>query len=235
MQYLLYLLGFLPSVIWLLFYLRKDAHPESNKMIIMVFFYGILSALGAFFLEKGFQKAHNFFIASLQAESIIAIFLGGSLIEEIIKYLPVRLAVFRNSELDEPPDIVLYMIISALGFASLENAFILNNYHPILTSAKALEIIGWRFISATFLHALCSGTLGYFVALSFYNTSKRKIYFFTGLGISVGLHGLYNWSIMKLEGADKFILPLIILATLSLFVSFSFKKLKKLKSTCAIK
>ena len=166
MIYLLYLFGFLPSIIWLLFYLRKDAHPESNRMILRIFFFGVLAAFFAIFLEKGFQ--------AITANSLLIIFLGGAFIEEYLKYLVVRVGVFHNSEMDEPPDLLLYMIISALGFAALENILVLSNYHPILTTAKALEVMSWRFVSATFLHALCSGTLGYFLALSFSISNSEK-------------------------------------------------------------
>jgi len=226
MIYLLYLFGFLPSIIWLLFYLRKDAHPESNRMILRIFFFGVLAAFFAIFLEKGFQ--------AITANSLLIIFLGGAFIEEYLKYLVVRVGVFHNSEMDEPPDLLLYMIISALGFAALENILVLSNYHPILTTAKALEVMSWRFVSATFLHALCSGTLGYFLALSFFHIKQRKKIFPAGLLLVTILHGIYNWSIMNIEGLGKFILPLIILIGLAWFVSYGFKKLKRLKSVCRI-
>ncbi|MBZ9572991.1 PrsW family intramembrane metalloprotease [Patescibacteria group bacterium] len=226
MIYFLYLFGFLPSIIWLLFYLRKDVHPESNRMILKIFLFGMLAAFFAIFLEKGFQK--------IISSSLLVIFLGGALIEEYLKYLVVRVGVFRNPELDEPPDLLIYMIISALGFASLENILVLSNYHPILTPVKALEVMGWRFVSATFLHALCSGTLGYFLALSLLHIEKRRRFFILGLGIAFALHGLYNWSIMGIENLGRFILPIIILVILAFFVSFSFKKLKRLKSVCKV-
>jgi len=193
-------------------------------MILKIFFFGVLAAFFAIFLEIGFEK--------MTANFLLVIFLGGALIEEYLKYLVVRFGVFRSSELDEPPDLVLYMIISALGFAALENILVLSNYHPILTPVKALEVMSWRFVSATFLHALCSGVLGYFLVLSFFHIKQRKKIFLAGLLLVTALHGLYNWSIMSVEGLGKFILPLIILMVLAWFVSFTFKKLKRLKSVC---
>ena len=234
MTYLLYLFGFIPSAIWLAFYLRKDKHPEPNKMIIKIFFLGMGSALLAVFLERGIQETANLFIASFSRNSLFAIFLGGALIEEYLKYVVVKAGVFKNAELDEPTDLVLYMIISALGFAALENILVLTNYHPILTSAKAIEIMGLRFISATFLHALCSGLLGYFIALSFYNIKRQKVYFTLGLFLTVVLHGAYNWSIMNMSGASRFYLPILIIAGLGCFISFAFYRLKKSKGACLI-
>ena len=227
MIYLLYLFGFLPSIIWLLFYLRKDVHPESNQAILKVFFYGMLVAFAAIFLEIGFKK--------ISSNLILYVFVGGALIEESLKYSVVKFKVLRSSELDEPVDIMLYMIIAGLGFAALENILILINYHPFLELPKTLEIITLRFLTATFLHALCSGIVGYFLAISFFNIKKQKKFLLMGLGIAIVLHGFYNLSIIKIDGLEKFILPAIILIGAALFVSLGFKKLKRLKSICIIK
>ena len=169
MLYLLYLLGFLPSIIWLLFYLRKDVHPESNQAILKVFFYGMLIAFAAIFLEIGFKK--------ISSNLLLYLFVGGALVEEYLKYLVVKLEVLRSSELDEPIDIMLYMIIAGLGFAALENILILVKYHPFLELPKTLEISTLRFLTATFLHALCSGIVGYFLAISFFNLKKQKSFY----------------------------------------------------------
>lgn len=227
MIYLLYLFGFLPSIIWLLFYLRKDVHPESNQAVLKVFFYGMLVAFAAIFLEIGFKK--------ISSNLLLYVFIGGALIEECLKYSVVKFKVLRSSELDEPIDIMLYMIIAGLGFAALENILILINYHPFLELPKTLEIITLRFLTATFLHALCSGIVGYFLAISFFNIKKQKKFLLMGLGMAIVLHGFYNLSIIKIDGWEKFILPAIILIGAALFVSLGFKKLKRLKSICIIK
>jgi len=234
MSYLLYFLGFLPSIIWLLFYLQKDAHPESNKMVLKIFFLGMFSAFLAIFVEKGFQFAVSFLKTKQIISFILAVFVGGAFVEEYLKYLIVKIWAFKDSELDEPFDVILYMIISALGFASLENILVLTNYHPILTASRALEVMVWRFISATFLHALCSALIGYFAVLGFYRVKRKRFFIGIGLIISTILHGLYNWSIMKVEGIEKFILPAIILIGLYFLISFVSKKVKKLKGLCLI-
>jgi len=229
MLYLLYLLGFLPSIIWLLFYLRKDVHPESNQAILKVFFYGMLIAFAAIFLEIGFKK--------ISSNLLLYLFVGGALVEEYLKYLVVKLEVLRSSELDEPIDIMLYMIIAGLGFAALENILILVKYHPFLELPKTLEISTLRFLTATFLHALCSGIVGYFLAISFFNLKKQKKFLLMGLGIAIALHGSYNLSIIKIDDWKKFISPVIILIILigaAWFVSLGFKKLKRLKSICKV-
>jgi len=239
MSYPLYIFfGLVPSVIWLLFYLRKDIHPEPNLQVIRIFFYGMLVAIPAVFLERGFFEitASLLFSNTLSPLLIIILntFIGVALIEETLKYLVVRGKVLRSADFDEPTDALLYMIIAALGFAALENILILFPLGPKFLAGEAFSISILRFLGATFLHALCSGTVGFFLALSLFETKNRIKLLATGLGIACLLHGLYNFSIMEIEGGLKFLIPIIILITLALFVSLGFKRLKKIKGVCKI-
>jgi len=235
MSYLIYILfGLAPSIIWLLFYLRKDVHPESNSMVIKIFFYGMLSALPAIFLEIGAFKAFAELNLPLIYLTILNTFIGVALIEEMIKFLVVKEKVLSSAEFDEPIDAMLYMIIAALGFAASENILILFDLDSQLFLPQVLAISVLRFLSATFLHALCSGLVGYFLALSLFETRKRLKLISLGLLISVALHGLYNFSIMEIEGSLKFLIPLIILISLAIFLTFGFKRLQKMKSVCKI-
>lgn len=232
--YLFYLFGFLPSIIWLMFYLRKDKHPESNKMVLKIFIYGMISAAPATYLEikyRALVSPLSAFLAQAVGISIVAV---SALIEELSKYFLAWFGIFRNKELDEPIDIMLYMIIGALGFAAVENIMVLTRFHPFLAMDKALQIMFWRFVSATFLHALASGALGYFLALSFCRPKKTKWLFFLGLLISVSLHSLYNWSIIELNNFGKFLFPGLILIILGVLVGYWFRKIKNLKSACDI-
>lgn len=238
MNYLFYIiLGLAPSFIWLLFFLRKDSHPESNRMILKIFIYGMLAAALAAVVELSIFK--GFSLLNIESISpffaiILYHFIAIALIEELIKYLVVRQNVLKNSEFDEPVDAMLYMIIAALGFAALENILVLLPIgRPLIDT---IYITGFRFIGATFLHALCSAVIGYFLALSLFETKKRFRLIATGLIISSLLHGFYNLSIINIVDNISFIIvPIIILIGLALFVSFGFKKLKKIASTCKIK
>ena len=239
MTYLLYLFGFLPSIIWLAFYLAKDKHPESNKMVLKIFVFGMLSGVVAIFLEKGFETVMTSIKAIiLLPASLIAgfsIFVGGALIEEFVKYGAVRVGVFGNPELDEPVDFMIYMIIAGLGFAALENVLLLmNEYHALLASIPIVRTAAVRFVSATFLHALCSGLLGYFLALSFLRLQLKRLYFYSGLVLASLLHGMYNYAIMEMRNSAQFLVPIAILIGTAVFLSFGFKKLKRSQAKCKI-
>jgi len=215
-------------------------------MILKIFLYGMLAALPAALIEMGVLKEFNrlnLFSAQLNffesgtnnfLFSILNIFIGVALIEEFLKYLVVKGKVMNSPELDEPIDIVLYMIISALGFAASENILILFSLGSGFLFGTTLSISIFRFLGATFLHALCSGTFGYFLALSFFETKKRGKFLMSGLGIATILHGLYNFSIMEMKGFWPVLTPILILLGLAVFLAFAFQKLKKIKSVCKI-
>ncbi len=236
LSYLSYIIfGLLPSVIWLLFYLRKDHHPESNKMVLKIFLYGGLSAGLATVAEIGLLRSIKAASLPNMAAAIVNAWLAVALIEELLKYLVVRLAVLRNGEFDEPIDAALYMIISALGFAAIENIIILFASTPKFYLLETFSFSIFRFVSATFLHALCSGMVGYFLAMSLRRGKKRFPLLFLGLAMAILLHGAYNFSIISIEGSKRFIIPIVIIVALALFLSQGLKKLKRLKSVCLIK
>jgi RsiW-degrading membrane proteinase PrsW (M82 family) len=232
--FFLLIFALFPSIIWLLFYLRKDVHPESNLMVIKIFLYGMLVTLPAIFLGIGIFQTLKELNLSPFLFTIGSTFLGVALVEELLKYLVVKEKVLTNPELDEPIDIVLYMIIAALGFAAVENVLILLPLGPNFLLGETIFLSAIRFVGATFLHALSSGLVGYFLVLSFFETKSRVKLVFIGLALATFLHGLYNFSIITIEGGAKLIIPIIILISLAIFVSLGFKKLQKMKSVCKI-
>lgn len=233
---LLIVFGLIPSFIWLLIFLRKDAHPESNGMILKVFFWGALATLPTVLVEMGIEECLEAGKALFSPTLLIVLktFVGVAFVEEIFKYLVVKGKALKDQEFDEPTDAMLYMIIAGLGFAGLENILAL---FPFANSfSDALEINIFRFLGAIFLHALCSGTIGYFLALSFRESEAKKQigFFLTGVLLASFLHGLFNFSIINMEGMYKLIVPTIILIGLGAFVFSRFRKLKNMPSVCKI-
>ena len=237
--YLLFL-SLTPGLIWLFYFLQKDVHPEPKRMILKIFFLGMLSALPAALIESGFQHIvpeNILFINSFGPHLVafLSVVVGVALIEEVLKFLVVQGKVMRSPELDEPIDLIIYMIIAGLGFATIENIFIFFSPDVFLyTFKETFSLAAFRFLSATFLHALCSGTIGFFLALALCEPKRKKMLLPLGFAIAILLHGLYNFSIMNLGGELRFGIPVVILISLAIFISFGIKKIKKLKSICKI-
>jgi RsiW-degrading membrane proteinase PrsW (M82 family) len=202
-------LAMLPSLIWLLYYLRKDVHPEPNHLIMRVFVWGmvvtIIAAFIIFFfasLESDFAK-RGFFIKDYLPYALtipIVIIFINAFWEEVLKYLVVRFSILKNPEFDEPVDAMEYMIIVALAFAAVENILISAN-HSDLKSLSILLFV--RFLGATLIHVLSSATLGFFLAKAiFWKKNRRRFplkvgFVLLGTIIATGLHGIFNFLIIE--------------------------------------
>ncbi len=251
-QLVLYItFGILPSLIWLFYYLQKDMHPEPKKMILKVFLWGAVITVPTLFFEIIFSEALNqfqyFSVLYLPGISnylpvisnIVRWFLVIALTEEVFKYLAVRLTVFKSKELDEPLDIMLYMVVAALGFAALENIFYLfspiNNAISLEVLLKTTITISFiRFIGATFLHTLSSALVGYFLALSSIKNRHGAKLTILGIFLATLLHGLYNFSIMTLKAPFNVAIPALIIGGLTIFMIYDFDGIKKVKSICKL-
>lgn len=251
MIYFFYIiLGLLPGIAWLLFYLRQDVHPESNKMILKVFFWGM--SISALIL--GFELLWGYLIkGTFIFRGAFLFFIVPAFIEEYLKYFVVKTKILDNPEFDEPIDAMLYLIIAALGFATIENVLFiaspvfasilpLNVSISLLTPLKTLEIAGLRFAGATLLHALASGIVGYMLALvcfhakreknyplfKYCDPAKRRKFLFTGLAIATILHASFNYFIINLGKPNSVIYIVLILGFMAFAVSLGFAKLRKL-------
>ena len=245
MDYFFYIiLGLAPSLIWLMFYLRKDQHPEPKKMVLKIFLLGALTGPIAivFQLATRWSCQPTFewpqFWATISLNDyryFLNIVLFAPLIEEFLKYSVVKWQVLKNPSFDEPLDAMLYMIISALGFAAVEN--LLNIFlAPGLNMQLALSQAIARFLSATFLHTLTSGLLGYFLALSLLNFKKKRLFFWGGFLLAASLHGFYNYLAWLIDFNKVFVIVLtLFLVALGALVSWQFYSLKKQLSVCKIK
>jgi RsiW-degrading membrane proteinase PrsW (M82 family) len=227
--------GVLPSLVWLIYYLKKDKNPERFSMILKIFLWGIVVALPVFLVQIGMKEIlEKFTTANTLIYNLIYWFLIISFSEEFFKYLVVRTKIKNSPEMDEPVDMMIYMVVAALGLAALENVLYLfmpsgkMAFNDLVNRTMLVSFV--RFVGATFLHTLCSAVVGYFLAISFCDQKKEFLEVGFGIFIAVLLHGLYDFSIMTLEGPAKVIVPVVILISLAIFVFAGFDKLKKLKS-----
>ncbi|MDD3386387.1 MAG: PrsW family glutamic-type intramembrane protease [Candidatus Pacebacteria bacterium] len=230
-----FLLALIPGFAWLIYFLRKDVLPEPKRKILKVFLAGMVVCVPVLLFEiwllndlKNIELEYKLFLI------LKCIFVVG-LIEEMFKYLTVRITVLKTSSIDEPIDIPLYMIVAALGFATIENIILFYNQRVLLLDSPFVLVFS-RFLGATLLHVISSGIIGYFLAQSFYYLRQRRILLVFGFILGVVIHATFNFflesSIIKETGSmfPSFALVLIIF----LLFSFCLRKIKKLKSVCKL-
>jgi len=218
-------------------------------MVLKMFFFGMLAGVMAAIIEVAiFFLASFFFQAQIEKYVIVFFiieqFIVIALIEELCKFFMVKVKVLDHPEFDEPVDAMLYMIIVALGFAALENVLVLVLMERAIIM-NAVLITLFRFLGATFLHALSSGTLGYYLALSILEPKDRFKSIAKGLSVAVVLHALFNIAIINIvvgieeRNFSLFIIAsvflVVLLSGLACFLSRCFKKVKKIASVCRVK
>jgi len=223
----LVLLGLLPSLVWLWYWSRKDAHPEPKTFIFKVFLLGIILSPIAVVFQLIFAQliAEIIKIDPQIVSSNPWFYLWAAFIEEVVKWLVVFLIVFRSPEFDEPADAMIYMLTAAMGFAAMENILVVNRV--ISTGLEAtLSILALRFTGATLLHALSSAILGYFIAMSWFMYSHRKMLFWLGLFFATGFHWAFNLFMINFTGSQGLPFATILLVLVAFLISILFDKIK---------
>ncbi len=193
-QFVIALLGgLIPALFWLWFWLREDKErPEPYLLIALSFIGGMMVVPLVLPMQKLAMETYT-------GDNLIFVWV---IIEEVMKYAAGLIIILWNKAVDEPIDVIIYMVTVALGFAALENALFIFN--PLIAGDTILAIISGqlRFLGSTLLHVLATGTVGAFLALAFYKSSHLKLAFGTlGLFIAIVLHALFNFFIMDSSGS----------------------------------
>lgn len=184
--------GFIPALFWLWFWLREDAaQPEPKTLIASAFFAGMAVVVPVLILQK-------FALDTFSDTPLLFVWV---VTEEVLKYSAALVVVLWNKAVDEPIDAIIYMISIALGFSAMENALFI--FTPFMEGHFVESFVtgNFRFLGASLLHILASGTVGAMMALSYYKSKVKRVLWSTiGLCIAIVLHTLFNFFIMNANG-----------------------------------
>lgn len=189
MTILLYLAAIIPGLLicGLIYYLDKDER-EGLVPLAITFVLGMLSALPAIGLQLLASKMGLDFESNL-ALFLIYVFIVVALSEELVKLLMAYLYPFRQPFFNEPLDGIVYMMMVGMGFAIVENVIYAYNH--------GIETVLVRTFTAVPAHAIFAIFMGYFLGLAKFNPAKKRTLIGAGLGISVGIHGMYDFFILQ--------------------------------------
>lgn len=213
--------GLIPAIFWLWFWLREDKEkPEPFLLIVLAFIGGMMVvplALPLQYLAQDNYTGTNLILAWV-------------IIEEVLKYAAALVIVLWHKAVDEPIDVIIYMLAIALGFSALENTLFMIN--PLTQGELMTTFVTnqFRFIGASLLHVLASGTIGVAIALVFYRSQTVKLVAGTiGLCIAIVLHALFNFFIMK--GSGEIILGVFLTVWIGIILLILlFEKIKILEA-----
>ncbi len=198
------MIALLPGFAWLYFYLQEDPYAAPKSLIAKTFIAGGASAFIALAVQIGLQKIGlsfemedgSYVVSGLLVLTILAF----SFVEEIVKFAAAFVTVHGDPAFDEPLDAMIYAIVAALGFATIENIGAVQ--HDLVVSsgstvfAAIFQTLTLRFIGATLLHTISSGLIGYYWAL---HIRKFGSGYMLPLGLLLGtlLHAMFNFLIIS--------------------------------------
>ncbi len=213
-----------PILIWLWALEHEDSHPEPFRLTLWTFLAGMAVVFIAIPLEK---CALDYFGNAATGIPVVSTVVVWAFIEEAAKLGAAAFVALWRKENDEPIDSMMYMLVAALGFSSLENALFL--LHPLMTGSigTVLAMANFRFLGATMIHTIASSTIGACLALSFYSSRKAKWgYLIFGVILATVLHASFNLSILYLDDA-RTALPFYAVWILFIGVLLAFEKVKR--------
>ncbi len=191
-----FLLGLIPALLWLWFWLKEDRHPESHKMITLSFLGGMVAVLLVLPLQR-FVCGHLTCDVGASSPNMFVFALLAAL-EELFKFGTVYVIALRNKANDEPVDNMIYLIISALGFVAMENTFFLVNLVQNADFVGTIITGNLRFVGASLLHIMSSATIGLFLAMSFYKSKfEKSVSLGVGIVCAITLHTTFNLFIIR--------------------------------------
>jgi RsiW-degrading membrane proteinase PrsW (M82 family) len=120
------------------------------------------------------------------------------------------------------------MIAAALGFATIENLFVVLN---VLGDASSLAVgttaqtLLLRFVGATLLHTLTAGLIGYYWALGKLRNAVSSL-LPLGIVLATIVHIVFNYLVFAFEDSNLFV-PSLFLVVAAFFVLNDFEKLKR--------
>lgn len=213
--------GLVPTLFWLWFWLREDRErPEPWGLIVLAFLAGMIVVPIALPLQKIALELYA-------GDNLILVWV---IIEEVLKYVAALVVILWHKAVNEPIDLIIYLIVVALGFSALENALFVFN--PLMAGEiqEMLLTSKFRFVGATLLHVLASASIGVCLALTFYRSALVKLLAGTiGTIIAIILHVLFNLFVMDANGQS--ILAVFLFVWFGIIVLFLvFERVKVLEA-----
>jgi len=131
--------------------------------------------------------------------------------EEVLKFGAMRLLIFPRRFFNEPIDGIVYAVLIAMGFATLENLLYADRF--------GLPTVVLRTFTAVPAHLAFAIVQGYYFGLARFNPKGRARLLAKGFFLAVALHGAYDVLILQHWFDWLFVLATIALYLVLYYVS----------------
>lgn len=189
MSYLLHVLAILPGLLicYLVFKLDKYER-EPLAAIVLAFLLGMAATLPAIYIQQWtgaievlrHQDAGLTFLASFGVISVS---------EELLKFAVLILFVYPRRFFNEPVDGIVYAVLIAMGFATVENLIYAAHFGMHTTIVRAFTAVPAHFVFAI--------VQGYYIGLFKFKPGANPAIMLVGLLVAILMHGIYDFLILQ--------------------------------------
>lgn len=205
------LAAILPALLYaFIVYLSTPYKSVNLKTAFTYFFIGMTSIFLVYGKFIAFPEWSNTVSINFLLNNIITAFIQVALIEEICKFVPLKvldLSRFNvNKKIDLPIATMFYSMMISIGFAVIENISYVRSYGDY--------VLVVRSFTAVIAHMISGLIMGYFIALGNMDTNLKNIsvmniflkrhhkyrvliFSFFGILASTIFHGFYDFIVMN--------------------------------------
>ncbi len=164
-------------------WVRDEYEHEPLRLLIWCFILGMISTIPAVFLEVyaktifGMMNENDIFSTGFHAFALVGF------VEELCKFVVLMLFAYPKEDFNEPFDGIVYSVIIAMGFATLENILY------VVDGGYSTAFL--RMFTAVPAHATFGVLMGFFVGRAKYY--KKLSYIVSGLLAAALFHGSYDF------------------------------------------
>lgn len=206
------------AAIWALYFYQMFRTPEVDpKTAALCFGLTAAVAIPLLMLMQGLPPLSLLYAMAGSPSllpRLVGMTLGVGLAEESCKAAVVYYVASRPGRLLLPQTVVLYGLISGLGFGCVEGVSYQQGVNRQAPSDIAYFLNVLRLTSLPFLHAVWAGISAYFISFSMVVPKKRVVLRVVAILIPASFHGAYNTFNGGLVGLG--------LATVSVFFLMSY-------------
>lgn len=185
-KYLTFLIPLAISIL-LFLYFRYKTGKESSGLLILSFFYGVVSIVLVLIMQMiasnfGLDNLRNIRRILFYAVVIVGFF------SEFGKYFFLRFFIYPKDRFQNPVDGIIYSVMIAMGFATINNIL-------YFVSIPNLEVNTVNAVTSGPANVIFGVLMGFFIGLG----KLRKLRFIdsmTGLLAAIFFHSLYAFCLL---------------------------------------
>lgn len=189
-------LSLAPGIAIIFYIYSKDKYDrEPFENLFISFLLGVICTVPAALIQRYGTPLMGVFIPRFSlAYYFVWAFLLVGISEEGCKFLVLRLYSYRQAAFNEPFDGIVYSVMVAMGFATLENVLYVFQ-HGVATGLL-------RMFLAVPAHACFGVLMGYHAGLAKFDVIKAPYHMLKGIALAVFFHGAYDFFLFLQDHPD---------------------------------